>query len=126
MLTDHKLKTAYAYLYIRDFHGARRVFDEAITENPENPEYHFHASVTALRNGETGYAMEAARQAVLLEPENSLYVAHLGAVQAQKLLHEAKAALNEGRITDGRELLLRAVEANPLCDSAQELLTELG
>ncbi|QSO45703.1 tetratricopeptide repeat protein [Alicyclobacillus mengziensis] len=126
MLTDRWLKTAYAYLYIRDFQAARRAFDEAITENPENPEYHFHASVTALRNGETGYAMEAAKQAVLLDPENALYAVHLGAVTAQALVIEASAALREGRATETKELLLRALEADPLCERAHELLAELG
>lgn len=122
MMSENHLKTAYAYLYIRDFEAARRAFDQAIAADPLNPESYFHASVTALRNGEMHYAEMAAQHAVDLDPDNALYIAHLGAVRAEVLIVEAKDAFLAGDEQSGKELLQKAIEANPLSDTAHELL----
>ncbi|KPV44859.1 tetratricopeptide repeat protein [Alicyclobacillus ferrooxydans] len=121
MPRERWLKTAYAYLYIRDFDAARRAFEQAIAEDPDNPETYFHASVTALRNGEIAYAEEAAAKAAELAPDNSLYVAHLGAVRAEVLVLKAEKALGEGLILESKQLLEDALTADPLCERAYEL-----
>lgn len=125
MFGDRWLKTAYAYLYIRDFARATESFRRAIESEPDNPAYYFHASVTALRNGHLALAHEWAQSAVKLGADNSLYQEHLEVVTACIYVESAQKALRDGNCEDAAALFQQALESDPLNTEAAASLERL-
>jgi tetratricopeptide (TPR) repeat protein len=125
MFGDRWLKTAYAYLYIRDFARATESFRRAIECEPDNPAYYFHASVTALRNGHLVLAHEWAQYAVNLEGDNALYQEHLEVVEASMYVESAQNALREGKYEDAVGWFQQALESDPLNTEAAASLERL-
>jgi tetratricopeptide (TPR) repeat protein len=126
MFGERWLKTAYSYLYIRDFARATESFRRAIECEPENPTYYFHASLTALRNGYEELAMQWAETAVLLAPGNASYQEHLGVVRGSALAEAGHVAYRDGRYAEAKQLFQRALSFDPLNDEAVCALDKLG
>ncbi len=117
-MEDRWLKTAYAYLFIRNFSRALDVFRKAIEENPMNPRYHFHASITALRSGLLAEAEEWAKTAAALDPENSTYREHLDRIKARRLVHDGLRLLESGQTQEAREYFDAALSIDPFNQDA--------
>lgn len=118
MISDIWLRTAYSYLYIRDFDGAKRTFQEAIVNHPNHAEYHFHASVTAFRSHDYDFALETAVAASQLEPDNELYLAHVDIVRSAQLVTIGRAKLSIGEWDEARRCFVEALERDPLNEQA--------
>lgn len=118
MSGENYLKSAYAYLYIRDFERAAEAFQRAIESEPENPEYYFHASVTALRNECYNLALEWSARAHELAPDNALYQEHHQVVIASQLTREGQALLLEGNDTAALVRFEQALKHDPLNQDA--------
>jgi uncharacterized protein HemY len=112
------LRSGFSYLIIGDYDQALNAFAKAIAEDPENPAYAFHGSMTAWRSGHYDLAQEWAENAVKLEPDNQLYTENLRRITAQYLLEQAKTAQNEGRNPQAQELINQALKTDPLNDQA--------
>jgi tetratricopeptide (TPR) repeat protein len=122
MLGERWLKTAYSYLYIRDFPKAADSFARAIHCDPTNPLYYFHGSMTALRNDNLAQALDWAEKAVELDPHNHLYEEHLGVVKSRLLMVEAQVAIAQSRMDRAKQLLEEALAVDPLnADALMEL-----
>lgn len=122
---EQYLRAAYAYLYIRDFQRAETAFEQAIASDPDNPQYYFHASITALRSEHRDKALFLAKEALRLQPENELYQEHVKVVEAAILTVDGQQALEKGNIALAREHFHRALERNPLDNTAADALASL-
>lgn len=123
---ENYLKAAYAYLYIRDFERAAESFARAIESSPMNPEYYFHASLTALRNDCPDLALEWALSAFRLDPDNPLYREHLAVVESSQLTKQGHDALLVGANERARHFFQEALDRDPLNDEARGCLEELN
>jgi tetratricopeptide (TPR) repeat protein len=117
-MEDRWLKTAYAYMFIRNFARALDVFRKAIEDDPVNPRYHFHASITALRSGLLEEAEQWAETAVALEPENATYRQHLDRIKARRLVHDGLRLLESGKTDEARECFDAALRIDPFNQDA--------
>jgi Tfp pilus assembly protein PilF len=126
MRGDNYLRAAYAYLYIHDFNRASEAFQRAIDTNPDNPEYHFHASVTAVRNGDLEAAWHSAREAVRIAPEEPFYRMHLAFVGSKRLHSWGRRAMAAGDTELAILLLSAAVQADPLNEEAASELAAVA
>lgn len=126
MNSDRHLQIGYAYLYIRDFARAAQAFEEAIVQDPTNPECYFHASMTAHRNNLLDLAEQRAIQALQLDATNPLYRQHLEEVIASKLVLEAEQEVEHGNILGAKQKLLEAIERDPLNHQAEMQLHHLN
>ena len=122
MVQDPWLRTAYSYLYIRNFDKALDSFRRAMDSDPTNPEYRFHASITAFRSGLTDLARQWGQEAVDLDPESELYRQHLGVVQSKQWVTEGVAAETRGELEVAIDAYGEAVQADPFNQEAHELL----
>ncbi len=122
---ENYLKAAYAYLYIRDFERAAESFAKAIESSPDNPEYYFHASLTALRNDCPDLALEWALSAFRLDPDNPLYREHLAVVESSQLTKRGHEAVLEGAEEQAIRLFQEALDRDPLNDEARGCLKRL-
>lgn len=118
MQTDRWLKIAYAYLYIRDFDAAKRAFEQAICDQPENPEYHLHASITAMRSGDHEFALTCAINALELEPSNPLYQHHYSVTLAGQLVAQALVCIGAGDYKTAEQNLQEALTLDSLNEQA--------
>jgi tetratricopeptide (TPR) repeat protein len=119
VVEDRWLKTAYSYLFIRDFEKAMDTFRNAICSNPQNPAYYFHASITAVRSGNLSEAIAWAEAATTLEPDNDLYMQHWHVIRARLLVKEGLEMLQCGRLAEAQELFASALNHDPLNEDAE-------
>lgn len=125
MTGENYFKSAYSYLYIRDFARAEDAFRRAIESNPNNPEYYFHASVTALRNDRLDLASEWVAAATRLDPENPLYREHQAVVRSCVLTRKGHEALLEGSMDEALQAFEEALTQDPMNEDAIRSLEKL-
>ncbi len=125
MKGEQYLRAAYAYLYIRDFERAETAFERAIESDPANPQYYFHASITALRSDHLDKALFLAKEALRLAPDNELYLEHVNMVEASMLTVDGQQALENGDVDLAKANFQRALERNPLDNTAADALAIL-
>ena len=121
---DNQIKRAYESILQGDYEQAIRWFEEAIAAEPDNPAYHHKCSVTCLRSGKWGKALQHAEIAAQLAPGETEYTYHLATVQARSLAASAAQEL-AGDAPDLAAVIGQvklAVELDPLLDDGFVLL----
>ncbi len=123
MVEDRWLKTAYSYLFIRDFEKAMNTFKNAIGSNPQNPAYYFHGSITAVRSGNLAEAIAWAETAKALEPDNELYNQHWHVIRARLLVKQGLEMMQCGRLAEAQLLFASALNHDPLNQEAEHFVS---
>lgn len=126
LVEDRWLKTAYAYLFIRDFARALDVFRQAMVADPTNASYYFYASITAERNGLRNEAYDFANAASELEPSNALYLQRTAAMRSKRLVDDGLRLLESGDMTGAYAKFQQALESDPLNLDAEHFCSRLG
>lgn len=121
---DHKIKQAYKSILNHDFEQAIEWFQQAVSEEPNNAEYHYRLSITYARSNKLISAMEHARHAVRLQPDQFVFRYHYRNVRARELVTEAGRWMeNEGGdLNRAVTKLKQAIQLDVLCLEAYVLL----
>lgn len=118
------IKKAYHAILRSDFEQATEWFEKAIERDPENASYHYKLSITCARSSRLAKALEHAKEAVRLAPDEPSYRLHLQTLQAKERVAQAEAALAQGsgQLYLAVALLEEAVRLDPLSVDAYLLL----
>ncbi|WP_276351562.1 tetratricopeptide repeat protein [Cohnella caldifontis] len=118
------LRQAYDAIFHGDFESAAAWFDRAIGLEPDNASYYYKASITLARSGKTAAAERYARKAAELDPEDPVYAMNVDALEAKRLVSEARGLL-ELPVPEpdlAARLLREAESLDPLSAEAKLLL----
>ncbi|MDF2668491.1 MAG: repeat-containing protein [Paenibacillus sp.] len=121
---EHKIKQAYRSILQHDFEQAIDWFHQAVNEEPNNADYHYRLSITYARSNKLPPAIEHAKQAVKLQPEQFIFRNHYCNVLARELVQEAGRKMEQG-IGDLNEvvsMLKQAIQLDSLYLEAYMLL----
>ncbi|PYI54892.1 tetratricopeptide repeat protein [Paenibacillus flagellatus] len=120
---EYEIKKAYASILDSDFERAIDWFEQAVQLDPDNADYHYKLSITYARSNRLGKAIEHARRALRLRPDDETYRFHVDTLESKRLVQEAEKHL------DGTErahlsvaLLKDAIALDPLSSEAYLLL----
>jgi tetratricopeptide (TPR) repeat protein len=118
------IKKAYEAILRSDFEQAILWFEEAIAFEPGNAAYHYRLSITCARSNRLTVALNHAKEAVRLAPEEVSYRFHYEHLQAKERVVQAEAALQlgEAQLYLAVALLKDAVRLDPLSVEARLLL----
>ncbi|MFB9275244.1 tetratricopeptide repeat protein [Cohnella cellulosilytica] len=118
------IRSAYDAIFQGDFEAAVQWFGQAIELEPDNAEYYFRGSITCARSGKHAQAMDYAKKAADLDPEEPSYRLHLRMLQARERFAEARWLLSQPEPDVGRSVVLlrEAVQLDPLSAQAKLLL----
>lgn len=124
MAGEEEIRKAYAAILEADFERAIDWFERAVRLEPDNADYHYRLSVTYARSNRLIKAIEHAGEAASLEPDNETYKMHADALEARRLVQEAKTHI-DGNLGPhfAVGLLKRAVALDPLLLEAYLLQT---
>ncbi|WP_052339619.1 tetratricopeptide repeat protein [Gorillibacterium massiliense] len=89
------IRKAYHAILAGDFEQAAICFEEAVSLEPENAEYHHKLSVTYSRSGRLERALSTAQKAVKLDPDNQVYKQQMQQVKSKELLAKASVRLDK-------------------------------
>lgn len=118
------LRQAYDAIFHGDFDSAAEWFIRATEMEPDNASYYYKASITLARSGKLEMAERNARKAVELDPDEPVYAMNLKAIEARRLVEEARGLL-ELEVPDAegaKQRLLQAETLDPLSTDAKLLL----
>lgn len=121
---EYCLRQAYSAILASDFEAAVDWFKQAVAADPTNASYYYKGSISLARSGRLDTALEYARSAVMLDPDEADYRLHLRLVEGRLLARQAKALLSQPQPEPGTaiELLQEAVSLDPLDAGAYLLL----
>lgn len=116
---ENEIKQAYASILEADFERAIDWFEQAVRVDPDNADYHYKLSISYARSNRLPQAIEHARRAHMLQPDDDAYRLHADALEAKRLLRDAGKHLEETKQSrQAVELLKRAVALDPLLTEA--------
>lgn len=118
------IKKAYEAILKGDFEEAVARFREAIALEPDNAAYHYKLSITCLRSNKHATALEHAREALRLAPEDASYAIHYDRLLAKENMLRAEAAMRQGgsQLYLAQAMLREACRLDPLAVEAKLLL----
>lgn len=118
------IKKAYEAILRSDFEQAIAWFQEAIASEPDNAAYRYRLSITCARSNRLAVALEHAREAVRLAPDDLSYKFHYEHLLAKERLVQAEVAVSQGgeQLYLAASLLKEAVRLDPLSVDAKLLL----
>ncbi|CAI6080998.1 tetratricopeptide repeat protein [Cohnella sp. JJ-181] len=118
------LRRAYEAILASDFESAVDWFAQAVEAEPDNASYYYKGSISLARSGKLEMALDYARSAVRLAPDEADYRLHLRLVEGRKLARQARALLAKPQPEPDTaiELLREAVVLDPLDAGAYLLL----
>lgn len=121
---DHKIKQAYKSILDHDFEQAIEWFQQAVNEEPNNAEFHYKLSITYARSDKLPYAIEHARKAVRLQPDQFVFRYHYRNIQARELVQEAGRMMEQGigELNQAAAMLKQAIQLDDLYVEAYVLL----
>ncbi len=121
---EHKIKQAYRSILQHDFEQAIDWFHQAVNDEPDNADYHYRLSITYARSNKLPPAIEHAKQAVDLQPEQLIFRYHYRNVQARKLVQEAGRRMEQGNGDLNRVVVMlkQAIQLDSLYLEAYMLL----
>jgi len=123
MSGEKELQKAYESLLGQHFEEAVEWFQRAIEQDPGNADYYYKLSITYARNGQVEEALDYARKALSLAPDDAAYGIHLRVLEAKQLRFEAERLLAAGGDEALAASYLReALRLDPLEESAYVLL----
>jgi len=114
------IQEAYEAILVNDFERAIACFEQAIRHSPDNGGYHYKLSVTFARSNRLNKAVEHARRACELEPDNVTYGIHLRHIQSRLLIEQAEKYFDgeAEQLFMAVTLLKEAVRLDPLSFNA--------
>lgn len=118
------IKKAYEAILRSDFEQAIAWFEEAIASEPDNAAYHYRLSITCARSNRLQVALDHAKEAVRLAPDDLSFRFHYEHLQGKLRVSQAEAALQQGgeQLYLAVVLLKEAVRLDPLSVEARLLL----
>lgn len=124
---EEAIKKAYEAILKHDFEQAIAWFERAIELEPACAAYHYKLSITYSRSNKLVKAIEHAKRAVELDPEDEHYSFHYQHLQAKELTVQAERLFEESddrfsRLWLAVALLKQAVDLDPLALEAFLLL----
>ncbi|AWB44987.1 hypothetical protein DCC85_12660 [Paenibacillus sp. CAA11] len=120
MRAEDYMQMAYQSILANDFEQAIRWFKRAIQEEPENGELHYRLSITYARSDKLDKAIRHAARAIVLSPNQQVYILHYQRLEAKDLTRRAVHLLQQRQDDDTQtaqeaaDLLERAVKLDPL------------
>ncbi|NOU97526.1 tetratricopeptide repeat protein [Paenibacillus sp. LMG 31456] len=121
---EEQIKKAYESILMHDFEQAVEWFEQAIAIAPDNAAYHYKLSITYARSNKLNKAIEHAKEAVKLEPDEEHYRFHFQHLQAKELIQQAQNFIDEPeeRSWMAVTLLREAIKLDSLSSDAFLLL----
>lgn len=125
MRSEEFLSNAYTSILQNDFEQAIHWFEEALAIEPNDGDIHYRCSITYARSNRLEKAIQHAKEAVLLSPDQKIYIIHFERLQALEMTLVAKKILDssDGNTkVEGEELiriLQKAVELDPISIDAK-------
>lgn len=118
------VQAAYEALLQGDFEAATRWFVRAVETDPDNPSYYFRGSVTLARSGKLAQALQYARRAVELAPDEASYRLQLTLLESRERTARAERllSLSPPKPEPAIALLKEAFRLDPLAAKAKLLL----
>ncbi|TDF99372.1 tetratricopeptide repeat protein [Paenibacillus piri] len=92
---EDQIKKAYESILMNDFEQAIEWFEQAVATEPHNAAFHYKLSITYARSNKLGKAIEHAKEAIRLEPDENQYNFHLEHLQSRELIHQAQKYFKE-------------------------------
>lgn len=123
MDSDDMIRKAYESILGHDFERAIEWFEEAVREEPDNPDHHYKLSITYARSNKLTSALYHAREAKRLAPDNEKYRLHVKHIVSRWCVTNAEEYFTEdGDVDQALTLLKRAIKLDPLSFEAYLLL----
>ena len=123
MNSEDKIQKAYESILSHDFEPAIEWFEQAVKEEPDNPDHHYKLSITFARSNKLEKALLHARIAHTLDENNEKYRFHLCHLLGRWHVVEAEKCFEDDQqLSQGRFLLKKAVKLDPLSFEAYLLL----
>lgn len=121
---DSCIQRAYEAIFHGDYEAAAAWFERAVEADPANPSYYYRGSITLARSGKIAQALEYARRAVELAPEEPAYAEQLRVLQARRKVAEAREQLERKPPSAAAAVVLsqEAFRLDPLAADARLLL----
>lgn len=121
---DAYIKKAYQAILRSDFENAVLWFEKAIRAEPDNAAFHYKLSITCARSNRLAKALEHARTANRLSPDELSYELHLRRLEARERIHQAESAFSQESVQlyMAVALLKEAIRLDPLSADAYLLL----
>ncbi|CAM3945210.1 tetratricopeptide repeat protein [Cohnella lubricantis] len=118
------IQQAYEAIFRGDYEAAGAWFERAVEAEPSNASYYYRGSITLARSGKLHLALEYARRAVELAPEEPAYWEQLRMLQARRKIGEARELLSRHPAQSAMAvpLLQEAFHMDPLAADARLLL----
>jgi Flp pilus assembly protein TadD len=123
MDSDDKIQKAYESILNHDFEQAIEWFEQAVKEEPNNPDHHYKLSITFARSNKLDKALLHARKAYGLDQNNEKFRFHLRHLLGRWHVVEAEKCFEaDGKLSKAVSLLKEAIRLDPLNFEAYLLL----
>lgn len=118
------IKRAYEAILKSDFEQAIACFEQAIALEPDNANFHYKLSITCARSNRLAVALEHAKAAMRLAPDDPSFRFHHQSLMAREKVAQAEALLRKGKeqFYLAAAFLKEAVRLDPLSLEAKLLL----